>query len=63
MSDKPILIDAKETMELLKIGRTKLYELIKAGVLKPANQSPLKQRQRWIFNRAEVEALLNSEHH
>jgi predicted DNA-binding transcriptional regulator AlpA len=61
MSDNQVLIDAKETMKLLKIGRTKLYELIKAGVLKPANQSPLKQRQRWIFNRAEVEDLLKSE--
>lgn len=59
MSEETELITAEEAMRILQIKRTKLYELINAGLLPRPNKTPVKKRAELLFRRSDVEALLN----
>jgi predicted site-specific integrase-resolvase len=50
------ILSAAETMQLLGIKRSKLYQLIRAGYLDYADDS-IKERKTPIFYRAQVEYL------
>jgi predicted DNA-binding transcriptional regulator AlpA len=55
---KDELISAEEAMQLLGIKKSKLYQLINAGTIQRANESPIRQRQQLVFWRSEILALL-----
>lgn len=52
-------LSLKETLAILKIGRSSLYRLINQNRIQPSNRTPLLSRPRELkFRRSDVEKLL-----
>lgn len=52
-------LSLKETLAILKIGRSSLYRLINQNRIQPSNRTPLLSRPRELkFRRSDVERLL-----